>query len=539
MKNAIQTLSSGLHPFAARLFLTIFLAFALTASQAQTTDLTAGFRHIPADAEQVYSINLSTLLAKADFKALFDLAQKQNLGKDMNMSFLKDIFNSGIDFRQEIIIAVKPGGAPDSPSYTTGILHLTDSAKFVAFTRENNKDMHIVHQPAKDRVASSGKQVWAWNDKFLVLVMYKTPKGKPVDPNAILQYRAVAVRKAVAALHGFDRSLYVTDQDFKAGFSDDADIHIWNKYGAAFGALSKAMQMTPAGATPQAQGFSQIMKSAGKVHTLTTIRFDAGKIVLHSTRFTTGEDSSIATRISSQPVDESILASVPPGKLLGLYAVHYSFAPVLESLAKYGMKEKIDSGLQKMGLTTQDITHAFKGDLLVLCYAPDTGKTPQIFVAATIDDRAAFDKIITIMKLGASGDTAKKHFDPHFAIQNNIVVFAKSQAMADNYFTHPSANSTPSRLLTGRSRADANFLAIDFHVGADYLSQVLTKGDTLAAKDKQLLDIVRQFDSFSLMGGRVQGGRQQAVFEIKFTDANKNSLASLLGIVTTAATKMK
>jgi Domain of unknown function (DUF4836) len=530
MKNVLQTLSSGLHPFAARLVPTIFLAFALSASQAQSPDLTAGFRHIPADADQVISINLSTLLAKADFKALLDLAQKQNLGKGMNMSFLKDIFNSGIDFRQEIIIAIKPSAGPDSPSYTTGILRLTDSAKFVAFTRANDKDMHILHLPGKDRVAASGKQAWAWNDKFLVLVMYKTPKGKPVDPNAILQYHAVAARKAVAALHGFDHSAYLTNQDFKTGFSDDADIHVWNRYGAGLGMLSKLMQMTPAAATPQAQGFSQIMKSMSKVQTLTTIRFDAGKIVVHSSRFITGEDSSIATRLTSQPIDENFLASIPPGKLLGMYAVHYSFAPMLESLAKFGMKQKVDSGLQKMGLTTQDITHALKGDIMVLCYAPDTGKNPQFFLAATIDDRSSFDKITTILKLGAPTDTAKK-FDPHFAIQNNIVVFAKSQALADSYFKHPSAGNTPNRLLADRSKANTNFLAVDIHVGADYLSQVLTKGDTLAAKDQKVLDIVRQFDSFILMGGRMQGGSQLAVFELRFTDPNKNSLASILGIV--------
>jgi len=534
MKNAIQTLSSGLHPFAARRLLTIFLAFALTASQAQSPDLTAGFRHIPAEAEQVYSINLSALLAKADFKALFDLAQKQNLGKGMDMSFLKDIFNSGIDFRQEIIIAVKPGGAPDSPSYTTGILHLTDSAKFVAFTRENDKGMHILHLPGKDRVAASGKMAYAWNDKFMVTVMYKTTKGKAVDPNAILLYRNAAARKAVAALHGFDHSSYVADQDFKAGFSDDADIHIWNKFGTGLASLTKLMQMTPAGANPQAQGLSEMMKTMGKVHTLTSIRFDAGKIVVHTSRFIKGEDSSMVSRLSNQPVDESFIASIPPGKLLGMFAVHYGLAPMIENLAKYGVKNKVDSSLAKAGLTTQDFTHAFKGDIMALCYAPDTGKSPYFFLAATIDDRSSFDKITTLIKHHAPTDSSKKGLDPYFTVQNNIVVFAKSQALADSYFSHP-ANNTPSRLLADRIKGDPSFMAIDIHVGADYLSQVLTKGDSLSAKDQQLLDIVRQFDSFVLMGARMQGGRSEAAIEFKFTDANKNSLATILGIVTKAA----
>ncbi len=534
MKNVIQTLSSALRSSAARLLPTIFLAFALSASQAQTTDLTSDFRHIPTDADQVYSFNLSTLLAKADFKSLFDLAQSQKFGKSMAMPDFKAFFNSGIDIRKEIIIAVKPGAGLDSPSYTTAIVHLTDSAKFVAFIRENDKEMHLLHLPGKDRVAGSGKRAYAWNDKYLVLVAYKTPKGRPVDPNAIMLYRTTAARKAVAALHGFDHSSYTTDQTFNTGFSDDADIHLWNKFGTGLASLTKLMQMTPAAATPQAQGLSEMMKSMGKVHTLTAIRFDAGKIVVHTSRFITGEDSSMASRLSNQPVDENIIASIPPGKLLGMFAVHYGLAPMIENLAKYGVKTRIDSALTKVGLTTQDIAHAFKGDLLALCYAPDTGKSPYFFVAATIDDRSSFDKITALIKHRAPTDSAKKGFDPYFAVQNNIVVFAKSQAMADSYFNHPAGNA-PSRLLADRIKGDPSFMAIDFHVGADYLSQILTKGDSLSAKDQKLLDLIRQFDSFVLMGARMNGGHSEATIEFKFTDANKNALASLMGIVTAAA----
>ena len=98
-----------------------------------------------------------------------------------------------------------------------------------------------------------------------------------------------------------------------------------------------------------------------------------------------------------------------------------------------------------------------------------------------------------------------------------------------------SVSSNPSRLLTPELRRDAFFFAIDMQVGADCLAKVLTKGDTIAAKDQKLLDIVRKFDSFVMGCPSGQQGQTQMTFELNFTDRNKNALASLMEIVASAA----
>ena len=117
---------------------------------------------------------------------------------------------------------------------------------------------------------------------------------------------------------------------------------------------------------------------------------------------------------------------------------------------------------------------------------------------------------------------------------DNIAVFSGTQQRADAWFT-PSTTGSPSRLLSSGLRSDAFFFAIDMQVGADCLAKVLTKGDSIAAKDQKLLDIVRKFDSFVVGCPSGQQGQTQVTYELNFTDRNKNALASLMEIAAAAA----
>jgi hypothetical protein len=495
------------------------------------------FRHIPADADQVYDIHVAALIAKADLMSLLKMAQGQKLGKDNPLSMLSDVSNTGIDMGQDIIIAVKSIANTDSPTYITVIAHLVDSGKLASFILQHDKDKHIIHLPGKERIATGSKEATAWNDKIVTMVIVKRPKGQLIDAPTAEKDRLAAAHRSAAALHGFDHSFYATNEKFRNGFSDDADVHIWNHNGSGYGALAKLLKMSPAAAAPQAGDFSKIMSKAPKANALSTLRFQPGKLVFQTTRFQTGDDSAIAARTFANPVSDKLLANVPPGKVLGMFAVHYDLAAVADNLHKYGADTKLDSGLSAKGLTIQTLFHAFTGDLLFVANLADTGKAPLLYGAAGIGDKVDFDKIANLLKptAPAAGDTtAPKKQHIFLSTNNNIAVFSGSQQRADAWF-NTSANTSPSRLLTPELRHDAFFFAIDLQVGADCLAKVLTKGDSIAAKDQKLLDIVRKFDSFVLSCPSGQQGETQVTYELNFTDRNKNALASLMEIVASAA----
>ncbi len=519
-----------------KLICLLLAIFALSAIRAQTnpTDNTL-FRHIPADADQVFDIHVASLIAKADLMSLMKMAQGQKMSKDNPLSMLSDVSNTGIDMRQDIIIAVKPSTNTDSPTFITVIAHLVDSGKLASFIREHDKDKHIAHLPGNENIAAGRREATAWNDKIVTMVIIKRPKGQLVDAATGTKDRLAAAHRSTAALHGSDHSFYATNQKFRNAFSDDADVHIWNHNGSGYGALSKLLKMTPA--APQAGDFSKFMTKAAKANSLSTLRFLPGKLVFQTSRFLTGDDSAIAARTLASPVSDKLLAGIPSGKSLGLFAIHTDLLAVADNLHKYGMDTKVDSGLNAKGLSMQTFFHAFTGDFLVVATLADTGKAPLLYGAAGIGDKAEFDKVASLLKPSApaAGDTTppkKQHF--FLSTNNNIAVFSGTQQRADAWF-NPAGNTNPSRLLTPELRHNAFFFAIDMQVGADCLAKVLTKGDSIAAKDQKLLDIIRQFDSFVVGCPSGQQGQTQVTYELNFTDHSKNALASLMEIVAAAA----
>src|ERR1700743_412037 len=155
---------------------------AISTSQAQPNPTANSlFRHIPADADQVYDIHVAALIAKADLLSLLKMAQGQKSGKDNPLSMLSDISNTGIDMRQDIIIAVKTSANTDTPTFITVLAHLIDSGKLASFIREHDKDKHLIQLPGRDRVAASSSQATAWTDKIVTMVIVKRPKGQTVD----------------------------------------------------------------------------------------------------------------------------------------------------------------------------------------------------------------------------------------------------------------------------------------------------------------------------------------------------------------------
>ncbi len=490
------------------------------------------FRHIPADAEQVYDIHIASLIAKADLMSLMKMAQGMKLGKDNSLSMFSDIGNTGVDMRQDILVAVKSSAGSDSPTFITVIAHLTDSGKLASFIRDHDKDKHIIHLPGKERVAASSSVATAWTDKIVTMVIVKLPKGQTFDPATAAKDRLAAAHRSAAALHGFDHSFFATSEKFRIGFSDDADVHIWNHNGSGYGALSKIMSMTPAAASPHAGDFSTYMNKTAKANSLSTLRFLPGKLVFQTTRFLTGDDSAIAARTLTSPVSDKVLASIPPGKVLGLFAMHTDLSAVVDNLRKYGMGTKLDSGLSTKGLTTQTFLHAFTGDFLFVASLADTGKAPLLYGAAGIGDKTDFDKVANMLKptVPAAGDTMppkKQHF--FLSTSNSIAVLSGTQQRADAWFSS-AVNTSPSRLLTPELRRNAFFFAIDMQVGADCLAKVLTKGDSIAAKDQKLLDAIRRFDSFVVESPSGQQGQTAVTYELNFTDRNKNALASFMEI---------
>src|ERR1700679_1549707 len=113
-------------------FLCLFLLAGALATQAQTSNQL--FRHVPADADHVYQISLDAIAATRPWPTIAALLKDHNLGSHHPLSGMDiaSFMNSGIDFRQDIVVAESNAFASDSPRYFPFITHLTDSGKLAA-----------------------------------------------------------------------------------------------------------------------------------------------------------------------------------------------------------------------------------------------------------------------------------------------------------------------------------------------------------------------------------------------------------------------
>lgn len=542
--------------------LCIVLLAGSLAAQAQPGSNTL-LSHIPADADKAVQVNLGGISSKIDWLSIASLVKDRNLGSHnaMKMEDMMAFINSGVDFHRDVVITTSNAYNPDSTKYITILVHLTDSGKFATLIRtRGGNDIRMLHPGGKDRVAVEKGNATAWNDHLAVVVIANRPKTESSDPITPQLQNRIGHR-AIAALHGFGNTYFVSDPRFTAAFSDNGDLHLWNRHsGAGLGSMNKLLG-DKAGA--QMNAFAQLASHMSHDATLGTLRFDAGKLTYHSQKILTPEERSAMERISSPSFSSDLIAAIPPGNLMVLLTTHYNMPAWIDSLSRWPLTAMLTGKLQEKNVTLDDFGHALKGSFLVLVYAPDrsnpaadTGaraKTPVIYVAATVADKAAFDRLAAAIDLknatqASTGtpadepDTSNHHHSPfrYYAVSNGMAVIGATRDQVSAFFDHPAANAAngpAARLLTDAANSNTMTISMDLHAFADFLTPLLTKDDTLSAKNRSVLDALRKIDVLQWSAGALRDGVQETNIELRFTDQNKNALASLMDILGSLSAK--
>ena len=524
-----------------RLLLALLPITTFSRASAQTANPL--FRHIPSSADQVYHIELKTLAPKLDWSGMASLMKEVDKGKKLPFDIM-GIMNSGCDFHRDVVIARSNVYHPDSVKYTTILVHLADSGKLVAYLHAQfHDDLHFLHQPGHERAAVDKHTAYAWNDKMAVIVIGNVPKNSSVTPPT--EHHLAA--RAVAALHGSPSgSYFTTDSRFLTTLSNDGDMQIWNRHAGNMGALTKMVQGAPGGANASLNGLAQLAAKTTTGPTFGTLRFEPGKISYRSIRLLSPGELSNLQHIGGQGLSNEIVAAVPPGKLIGVAGLHYDIGSMIDSVAGKIPMDSLNAMLAKKGLELPDIRHALKGDILFLAYAPDKGpgdstaKKPGLYLMFSLDDPTAFSRIATALKWkdvktraeAGAVDTAHHGMLSWYGMQNGIAIVGSDPAGIENFLNHPASGTGPAgRLLLQESRPDNFYIGIDMQTTADFLTTIMTKGDSLSPKNQAMLDALRGMDALLVSSGGTKGDAMETDVELRMTDKNKNGLASFLEIV--------
>lgn len=505
--------------------------------------------HVPSDADQVVQINLASLGSKVDWMAMMKLAQGHKFGNNqpMNPADLSAFLNSGVDLHNGVVIAIS---REDTVKYTTILVHLTDSGKFAEMLRSHIKDLHPLHlEGSREHIVAKKGNVCGWNDHLAVFVVTKEPKTE--TPSSARQYGPQG-RRCLAALRGNTTRPFTTDQLVRSSFADDADIHFWNRRGASLGDLSKLMGSNPAAA--QLGGLAQMMGKAHQDPTISSLRFEQGKIVFKTLKLITPAERSYQQRLAGQGLSSEIEAAAPAGPLMAAVAIHYDMDVWGDTMRKIPAVAMVESKLKEKGLSLDDFIHALKGDFLALVYAPekamtDTGvnKKPVFYVLATIKDKAAFGKVATALKLSSadaaaadpSADTVRHGASmPSYSMKNDLVVMGGDRRQVNAFFSQPASGSNPATtLLADRANNNVFTLAVDMHTVVGFIKTLRMKNDSIKVKDQKMFDALGKLDRLTISSGALHDNGMESYMELRMTDQDKNSLASLIDIIATVSKK--
>jgi hypothetical protein len=171
-----------------------------------------------------------------------------------------------------------------------------------------------------------------------------------------------------------------------------------------------------------------------------------------------------------------------------------------------------------------------------------------LFLVATINDKAAFEKIVPLIKLKnaitapadtMTTDTAhKKNPFPYYIEQNDLVVLGKRHQIME--FVNNTATGDPvGKLLPEQVRANTVNAGIDIHafVTALFGPMLTAAANNQDPKSKAMMDMIQTFQTLQVSVGAIRDDAIEIDVELKLADQNKNSLTVLTNIIAGLAGK--
>lgn len=507
--------------------------------RAQPSGNTAAFRHIPSDADAVYHIDLGALFSKASMAAI-ETPFLRPAGSQEKLDGMTAVLQQGVDLHRDLYLAVSNRYHPDSPKYITIIFPLTDAGKFIAYLHTQVRALRPLQQNGHDQVITSSECAVAWDQRQAIVVLRERARSNP-GLYSIDVLREMNYRRAFAAWRGFPNAYFATDPDFKEAFSENADVHFWNRHNAGDPILDQVLRFIPNGA--HLIPITRFFKDTSE-HTIGILRFDTGRISYHQRRLTTRTTAAVITRLLSPPFDPELTAGAPFGKLLGAATLHFDPALLLDTARKLPEINKVGASFKTGGLTLQDIPNALKGDCLLLAYAPDQDPQgdgsihmPDVYAVLRVRDTAAFRRLASFYKLtdattALQVDTNFQTPFHYYALLNGIAVITTTPQMAQSYFAYSASASNPTgRLLSQRMLDGAISAGIDMGLLADF-STVMTKGqnDEMIARTRAFADVYRKIGVLTFSTGHVIGNAVEGDLEATLAGPDQNGLVVFLDI---------
>jgi hypothetical protein len=257
------------------------------------------------------------------------------------------------------------------------------------------------------------------------------------------------------------------------------------------------------------------------------LNFDNGKIDVQTKSYSGKELTEFYNKYGGGQVSETMLQSLPNQNPLVVIALNFKPDALQAFFKLLGVDGLVTMGLSQFGMSFDDFTKANKGDVVFSLNSIDAktdgteGQEPSAFFAASIGDKASFNKMIDAGKklgMGMGPNAAEK---VAFNVNDKYFAIGTSKASVDGFLnsTNKTAPAFASKITGSPMGMYANIKQM--------LAQIkpTNNPDSLELEIKTLSE--KFWDDAVLTGGDLKKGAVLSQGSVNLVDKTTNSLKQL------------
>lgn len=517
-------------PFA---LLHLIICFILLASCKQTNKTGA---MIPNDAAVVIHLNASSFNSKLSW----DEIKQTNWFKEtyaeapdsLAKKLMDDPSNSGMDIKSDLVFFVKNAG---NNGYLVFQGFVKDAGAFESFNKKISNGAVVNKNGDFNNMHIQSGAVVTWNkDRFIYVInapFMNTSKdfsleGSDMEPSTLTADTLLQIGRSLFNLK--TSNSLGGNEHFGEMIKEEGDVHMWMN--------SEYMY----------NGMGAGMLSMMKVSTLvkgnvsaTTINFENGKIRMKSKGYYNRELAKLFDKYSSKKIDADLVNRIPSENVVAAFVMNYPPEGLKEFMRVIGVDGVVNGFLGEANYSIDEFIKANKGDMIlavtdfIMVNRTDTiqvqggeslthnqsGPGAKVLFATSINNKAAFDKLIGIVKARAGNEIAGDIPEVEYNLNNNWFAISNS---ADHV----------NKFLAGGNHKHAFAEKISGHPFGGYIDiQKILK--SMPSDDKDSSGKVVSTASMELWqdivitGGEYNDGALKGELEINLVNKNTNSLKQL------------
>ena len=490
---------------------------------------------VPKDAVLVLQLNSASLSSKLTWKEI----KEGELFKEMYAEvkdtlarkLMEDPENSGVDTKADLIMFVKKQG---KSGYVAFEGSLKDAAAFESFVKKATNKGDVATSGDFKTVSMGNDAVVLWNKTNFVFLgdapifsaLNNYTGGGGEAPRGITADSLLLYGKGIFDIKG---SASIGDDDrFTSLLKEPGDLHFWLNGEQYLGDLGSGMMSL--------MKVNDLFK--GNIST-GAINFDNGKITIKTKSYVNDQLAAIYKKYPPKKLSADVIDRIPSQNVIALLGMNYPPEGLKELLKLTGVDGLTNGFLEKANYSIDEFVKANKGELLVAVSdftmketkvsipgydggAPTEYTTSQpdvkVLFATSINDKPAFDKLITTLSNQLGNDSAAFG---KINYQLNKDWFAASNS--EEYVTKFLAGGSNKQPFTSRISGSSLALFVDIQkilVASKASSKDSTVNEALELSLKMWQDVISTNGEFS-------GNSSAGLLEINLVDKSTNSLKQL------------